>query len=361
MGNIITQGTCTSASTSTSTRAGGRLTAALAAVLLTIGVAGCSGSDSKSSATTPAVAEMQSATTAAAAATTAAAAETTAPAAAAPDDHAVALAGTQAAAPTGSPIALPDDVTPFGTALAITATVTVEVPDVRMAVIALPQLVAAKGGAIFDSNVEVGQPETATATVTVKVRPQDLEDLIAGLGGLGELVGRTQQTEDVTDQLADTESRISTAQASVDRVRALLAGATNLDDVVRIENELTIRETNLEQLLASQRNVTARVQLATLTVVLTPTPPAPKPVPVAVIEVGAKADRSSSSVGAALRSGWNRFVLIVHAIVVALAYLAPLLGLALIGGLVAIVLTRLNRRRSPDSGVAEASPVHQSQ
>jgi len=358
MGNIITQGTCTSASTSTSTRAGGRLTAALAAVLLTIGVAGCSGSDSKSSATTPAVAEMQSATTAAAAATTAAAAETTAPAAAAPDDHAVALAGTQAAAPTGSPIALPDDVTPFGTALAITATVTVEVPDVRKAVIALPQLVAAKGGAIFDSNVEVGQPETATATVTVKVRPQDLEDLIAGLGGLGELVGRTQQTEDVTDQLADTESRISTAQASVDRVRALLAGATNLDDVVRIENELTIRETNLEQLLASQRNVTARVQLATLTVVLTP---APKPVPVAVIEVGAKADRSSSSVGAALRSGWNRFVLIVHAIVVALAYLAPLLGLALIGGLVAIVLTRLNRRRSPDSGVAEASPVHQSQ
>ena len=358
MGNIITQGTCTSASTSTSTRAGGRLTAALAAVLLTIGVAGCSGSDSKSSATTPAVAEMQSATTAAAAATTAAAAETTAPAAAAPDDHAVALAGTQAAAPTGSPIALPDDVTPFGTALVITATVTVEVPDVRKAVIALPQLVAAKGGAIFDSNVEVGQPETATATVTVKVRPQDLEDLIAGLGGLGELVGRTQQTEDVTDQLADTESRISTAQASVDRVRALLAGATNLDDVVRIENELTIRETNLEQLLASQRNVTARVQLATLTVVLTP---APKPVPVAVIEVGAKADRSSSSVGAALRSGWNRFVLIVHAIVVALAYLAPLLGLALIGGLVAIVLTRLNRRRSPDSGVAEASPVHQSQ
>ena len=197
--------------------------------------------------------------------------------------------------------------------------------------------------------------------MTVKVRPQDLEDLIAGLGGLGELVGRTQQTEDVTDQLADTESRISTAQASVDRVRALLAGATNLDDVVRIENELTIRETNLEQLLASQRNVTARVQLATLTVVLTPTPPAPKPVPVAVIEVGAKADRSSSSVGAALRSGWNRFVLIVHAIVVALAYLAPLLGLALIGGLVAIVLTRLNRRRSPGSGVAEASPVHQSQ
>lgn len=352
MGNN-TQGTCTSAS------GPGRLIAGVVTAILAVAAAGCSSSDDKNSSAVPAEAAVQPASTAAAATTAAATESTAAAAEVTPGDQAVALTGasTQASAPTGSPVALPDDVTPFGAALAITATVTVEVPDVRKAVIDLPQLVAAKGGAIFDSVVEVGHPQTATATVTVKVRPQDLEDLIAGLGGLGELTGRTQQTEDVTDQIADTESRIATAQASVDRVRALLAGATNLDDVVKIENELTIRETNLEQLLASQRNVTARVQLATLTIVFTPTPEAPKPVPVVVADMGAKADRSTSSIGTALRSGWHRFAVIVHGIVVGLAYVVPLLGLTLIGGLVAIVLGRLRRRRPARPAVAGGPSV----
>jgi len=321
----------------------------VATVLAGVLLLGACASDSKKSAMT--VPGQVPATTAAAAATTAAAAATIPASGAAADDQVVALTGAEpTVTPTGSPVALADDVTPFGTALAIAATVTVEVPDVRKAVVALPQLVAAKGGAIFDSNVEVGQPATATATVTVKVRPRDLEDLIAGLGGLGELTGRTQQTEDVTDQLADTESRIATAQASVDRVRALLDGATNLDDVVKIENELTQRETTLEQLLASQRNVTDRVQLATLTIVLTPAPPAPVIAPVKL-----RGDADRSSVGHALRSGWNAFVRVVHGIVVVLAYLAPLLGLALIGGVGALGVSRLQRRRPNSVAVSVAA------
>lgn len=352
MGNIITQSTCTSASSRPGRpRPPARpISALLAATITSVLILGACASEDKKSSEEARADGAASATTAAAAATTAAATSATI-ASDSPADQAVALTGAEAssATPAGSPIALPDDATPFGTALAIAATVTVEVPDVRKAVIALPRLVAAQGGAIFDSTVEVGQPETATATVTVKVRPQDLEDLIAGLGGLGELTGRTQQTEDVTDQIADTESRIATAQASVDRVRALLAGATNLDDVVKIENELTVRETTLEQLLASQRTVTARVQLATLTIVLTP---APEPVVVAVRHMGADAD--GSSVGHALRSGWNAFVRVAHGLVVVLAYLAPLLGLAIIGGAVALAIGRVHRRR-PHGAMASAA------
>jgi hypothetical protein len=246
---------------------------------------------------------------------------------------------------------LADEATPFGAALAITASVTVQVPDVRQTVIDLPDLITAKGGAIFDSQIEVGDPERATATITVKVRPQDLERLISGLSGVGDLTTRTQDTEDVTDQIADIESRLATAQASVDRVRALLASAVDLDDIVKIENELTIRETALEQLLAGQRNVTGRVQLATLTIILTPVPAA------LVAEVGAKADESRS-VGAALSSGWKRFVTVLHGGVVVLAYLAPLLGLVLIAGVGFILANRVRRHGSggdPSGGPLPAS------
>src|SRR4051794_7974324 len=153
MGNDITQGMCTS----TSRRV--RLIAGLVATVLVVAAASCSGEDKKSSATTanPAAGAAAAAPTTAAAATTAAMADTTAAttAATAAGDGAVSLSGTPdtapAVTPTGSPVALAADATPFGSALAITASVTVEVPDVRKAVIDLPDLVTAQGGAIFDS------------------------------------------------------------------------------------------------------------------------------------------------------------------------------------------------------------------
>jgi hypothetical protein len=333
MGSNGTHGRCTS---------GKRILAAGVTLLLVVGAAGCS-SDSKKSAATTIDHAATAATTAAttASADTAAAAATSAPATNGGSD-AVALTGTGAVVP--APVAASGA---FGAALAITASVTVQVADVRVAVNNLPALVDAHGAAIFDSTIAVGDPATATATVTVKVPPLNLEALIAGLGGeggLGELTARTQKTEDVTDQLTDTASRIATAQKSVDRVRTLLDTATDLDAVVRIEGELTIRETALEQLLASQRNVTERVQLATLTIVLTPTPtPPPPPAPVIVRHHG------QTSVGGALRSGWHGFVVAAHGTAVGMAYIAPVLALFLLGALIMLVVRRLRRGRSGSS------------
>jgi hypothetical protein len=231
---------------------------------------------------------------------------------------------------------------PFGTALAITASVDVAVPDVRVAVNDLPDLVAANGGAIFDSQIAVGDPKSASATVTVKIPPAGLEHLISGLGGLGELTGRSQQTEDVADQLADTRNRIDAAQASVDRVRALLASAVDIDAVIRIEGELTIRETALEQLLATERNVSDRVQLATLTIVFTPKQVEAVVVPPPAVMTGAKVT-PANSVARAFTSGWRGFVTAVHTVVVGLAYVVPLLAIVLLAAIGAWALRRLRR------------------
>ncbi|MCU1396545.1 MAG: putative lipoprotein [Ilumatobacteraceae bacterium] len=329
--------------------------------LVLLAAASCS-SDSKSASTIP----VQAATAATSAATTATTQpsllnETAATTASAAGETADTTAGTTAesvapvadgstatTAPGGADavtdVAL-DTTNPFGTALAITASVTVQVADVRTAVNDLSDLVTNKGGAIFDSQVEVGDPDHATATITVKIPPTSLEGLISGLGGLGELTGRTQQTEDVAGQLADTNNRIAAAQASVDRVRFLLADAKSLDDVIRIEGELTIRETNLEQLLASQRNVQDTVQLATLTVVFTPKP---KPAPVVVVppkKLHVDSDvHPPKSVGNSLRAGWHGFVTVVHAIVVGVAFALPLLVLLLVAGLIWLPIRRVRRR-----------------
>lgn len=288
-------------------------TTAVLAIGLTLVLlgAGCSGSDDDESAATVA-------------------APTTAAPQAAPASTAAPASGG------GSGTVSLASAAPAGAALAIEATITIEVDDVRQAVIDLPDLVESTGGAIYDTDIVVGDPETAKATITVKVRPQNIEDLVGDLGTLGRVVGRSQQTEDVADQIADTDARIATAQASVDRVRALLASAADLDEVVRIENELTLRETTLEQLLADQRNLGERVQLATVTIVLRP---AEDIEPVAVV-----VNAEPRTMAKAWHTGWRGFTTVVHGIGLALAYSAPFAFFAAIAAVVALTVRRRTRK-----------------
>ena len=89
------------------------------------------------------------------------------------------------------------------------------------------------------------------------------EALRVGVAGLGTVVNQTQQAEDVTAQFVDLESRIATARDSVARVREFLGRTTNVNELAGLEAELTRRETELEQLVATQQGLAARAALAT--------------------------------------------------------------------------------------------------
>jgi hypothetical protein len=271
-------------------------------------------------------------------ATDAAAAELAAPT---PADNNVSLA-VGANAPTQivpvGDAALP----PLSGVLAITATVTVEVGDVRETLVTLPELIASYGGVVYDSEVSVGEPETATATVTIKVPPASLEKLIAGLTGAGRLLDRSQQTEEVSSQLTDLGARISTAQASVDRVRILLAAAKNLQEITSIEGELTVRETVLEQLLAQQRNLQDRVATSTLTVVLTPAPPVVVEEVEPDLVLAASQQIDDDSIGGAFSAGWHNFTNVVRNLAVFVGYTLPFFTvMCLVGGVIWVIRQRI--------------------
>ena len=229
--------------------------------------------------------------------------------------------------------------------LAIVAKVTVNVDDVRQTVVDLPSLVEGKGGAIYDTDIQVGDPETATATITIKVPPRDLESMIAALADIGTLVSRSQQTEDVATQIVDVNVRILTAQASVDRIRVLLADAKSLQEITAIEGEVTARETTLEQLLAQQRNLAGRVQTATLTATFAPTP-AEEAVVAKVVEAS-----KPQTVGGAWHDGWQRFTKMAHGVGVALAYSLPFVVIAGVAGLFGWMF-----RRRPARPVKHGAP-----
>ncbi|MCX6520570.1 MAG: DUF4349 domain-containing protein [Actinobacteria bacterium] len=228
--------------------------------------------------------------------------------------------------------------------LQIEVTIAVEVPDVSAALPVVVDIAADHGGQVYGSDVELGDPETATGEVVVKLPPAELEAAITDMTALGVLRGRFQNTDDVTDTVTDVETRIINQQQSVDRVQAMLAEAKDLGEVVLLEGELTARQLVLEQLLAQQRNLRNSTALSTLTVQLTATPIEAVPtttVPKLDLDI-----RTEDSVGDAFATGGRAFVTAGTAVLIFLGYTGPFIALALVALLVVRSITRRQVRRN---------------
>ena len=290
--------------------------------------------------------EAASADFAAAATTAAAAAE--APAAtdaAAPAEEALADVGD---VQTAAPAELPAGESPVfvGRDIIFTGTLTLTTPDIEGAVKQVTQIVSDAGGGVFSSNVVLG--EEGHGTMTVKLPPRAINATINALDAIGDVTGFTQDAQDVTSQMVDLDARILTAAASVDRAREFLNQATNISDLAQLENELTNRETSLEQLRAQQRSLGDQVSSATLTIelvlpVVAPVvePEAPK-IPSNFVKV------KQSTVGEAFSAGLGAFVTAAKFVAVIAAIIAPFaVTLALLVlPLRMIVRSRSRRRRT---------------
>jgi hypothetical protein len=148
-----------------------------------------------------------------------------------------------------------------------TAQIEVAVDDVVVAGRQALTVIESLGGLLFGQETSVA--DTPRTVLVFKVAPNRFQTAVARLGEVGVLTEQVITADDVTERIVDLESRIVTAQASVERLRAFLTGATELEQVASLERELLTRETDLELLRGQLRTLQGQVDLATITVVLT--------------------------------------------------------------------------------------------
>jgi hypothetical protein len=135
-----------------------------------------------------------------------------------------------------------------------------------------------------------------SATLALHIPSDRFDPALGELSSLGKVISRDQTAEDVTEQVVDLDSRIATQRASVNRVRELLARATTVDEIVRIEQEVTAREADLESLEQRRQALAGQVAMSTVTIKITKTDAAP-----------VTQDESDGFV-AGLSDGWGAFL-----------------------------------------------------
>ncbi|MBK3570317.1 DUF4349 domain-containing protein [Streptomyces sp. MBT62] len=212
-----------------------------------------------------------------------------------------------------------------------TASLSVRVKDVPKALDEARTTTENAGGFVGnETTTRDGQGHERTRVV-LRVPTDKYDEVLADLEGAGKLLDRTAKAQDVTDQVVDVESRITSQRASVARVRELMDRATKLSDVVELEGELSTRESDLEALLAQQASLKDRTSLATITLSLSQTP---------VAKAAAKDD--SPGFVDAVAGGWHVFVTMLRWIALALGAVLPF---AAVAALLVVVWLRLVRPR----------------
>ena len=122
------------------------------------------------------------------------------------------------------------------------------------------------GAYIADSNVtgQSGTPRMGYWKVRVPI--EKLDDFLAAARGLGELRSERQQAEDVTDKYYDLDARLRNKKKQETRLLELLADRTaKLEDVVKVEGEVSRVREEIERLEGQLRLVDNLSAMATVT------------------------------------------------------------------------------------------------
>jgi hypothetical protein len=160
-----------------------------------------------------------------------------------------------------------------------TVTLSLMVPDVQEAYRQIERIAAEQGGLIGASQVRQ-EGDRATASVTVRV-PADYRTYIATmerLRGLADKVVDEQvQTQDVSEEYVDLESRLRSLRLTEDRLLTLYDRAQRLEDVFAVQREITTVRGQIEQAQGRHQAIERRSAMATITVQLREAAPAPRP------------------------------------------------------------------------------------
>jgi hypothetical protein len=217
-----------------------------------------------------------------------------------------------------------------------TATIELSTADVGETVDRARDIALTEGG--YAGREEV---RAESATLTLHIPSDRFDQALDGLSELGEVTSRDQTAEDVTEQVVDLDSRIATQRASVDRVRALLARASTVEEIVRIEQELTTRESDLESLQQRRQALGGQAAMSTVTIRFSRTTTSAAPV----------AEDESSGFLAGLSDGWDAFLGFGAGTLRVIGALLPFLLLFAIPAVPAIRWWR--RRRAITTAVAQ--------
>lgn len=219
-----------------------------------------------------------------------------------------------------------------------TGDVTVSAEDPLAAADEIVTMVERMGGWLEGERLQAGSDTVDPwAQLVLRIPSREVGTALGRLADVGKVEHVSLERTDVTMTVRDLAARIRAVEMSVERMEDLLARASSADDLVRAEQMLTDRQSQLEQLLSQQAVLEDQVSMSTLTVDVV--------VPDDVPQAKPREQRPGFLGG--LRNGWEAFLDFGAGALAVIGALLPWLVFAAVVVALALWARRLYRRVRP--------------
>lgn len=114
--------------------------------------------------------------------------------------------------------------------------------------------------------VEQSTVESDEVRLILRIPADQLDAVMDSVGRLGDVNRESTSADDVTDQYVDLKARLESKRALRDRLEQLLNQATSVQDVLRVEEELSRVQSDVESMEARFERLQSQVALSSLSV-----------------------------------------------------------------------------------------------
>jgi hypothetical protein len=199
---------------------------------------------------------------------------------------------------------------------------------------------------LYERSADRAYPSPSRAYITLRVPAEKLDALRTEVSRAGTVLSQTSSSDDVGQVHADLSARLKNLKAQEARLRALFDRATEVSDLLAIEQELARVRGEIESLQAQIDFLDRQVARATLTLTLTERGPVVRP------------DSGDWGFVEAITRGIQAAAALVGLLITGLIAIAPL---AIVAAIAWWVVRAIRRRRAAKTGDAERSNSEPSQ
>lgn len=171
-----------------------------------------------------------------------------------------------------------------------------------------------------------------TAYLTLRVPQDSLDAYLGSTEGLGRVTSRSESAQDVTASYQDTQTRLNTQLALMERLQALITESGDLSDLLALESQIAETQYQIDSLQSSLNRTDRQVSYSTVSITLREEN-APQLTDTTV--------SFGERVASAIQTGWEAFTTFLGDMVVFLVAALPFIAIVA----VAFVVVKLIKRR----------------
>ena len=218
--------------------------------------------------------------------------------------------------------------------LILNADLTLETQDYDASCTAIERMTAEAGGYIQSSG-SYGETGDRTASYTLRVSQEKFETFFTQLGETCHVISSNRWSDDVTEQYTDIETRLATLRTKHERLLALLDKASEMTDIIELENALADCEYEIDSLTGEKRHYDDLVNFSTFNVTLCE---------VQTLSAVSEGTGFGAQVAQAARQGASGLTAAVRGIILLAVMLWPVLVLLAAAGAVLWVVMRRRKK-----------------